>query len=114
VSWIRDTLGAVADMLWPIIPPALGAFFGLRYATEQTRRERAISWFSSMMAGIYIGPAIGEHLQLGPKTTVGVSFILAMVGAEFFAVAVAAMRQWAQDPVGAFAKWRDAILGRKS
>lgn len=105
---------AILDALWPFAPPAFGAFIGLRYAKEQPRGERALSWFGSAILGIYLGPALGEHLVLGPKTTVGVSFLIAMVGAEVGAVAVAALRQWAADPVGTFGKWRDAWLGRKS
>jgi len=111
---LRETLIAWLDTLAPYAPPALGAFFGLRYAKEQSLRERTVSWLGSTMAGIYLGPAIGEHMALGPRMTVGVSFLLAMVGAELFGVAVAALRQWAQDPVGTFAKWRDAFIGRKS
>lgn len=113
LTGIRDTLADLLDALWPFVPPALGAFLGLRYAKEQSLRDRTISWAGSLAIGIYLGPAIGEHLSLGPKTTVGVSFLIAMLGAEFGAVAVAAMRQWAQDPVGTFARWRDALLGRK-
>jgi len=103
---------SIVDYLWPLVPPALGAFLGLRYAKEQTKGDRVLSWFCSAVLGIYLGPAIGEHMALGPKTTVGVSFLIAMVGAEVGAVAVAALRQWAADPVGTFRKWRDAWLGR--
>lgn len=108
-----DRLWSFFDSLIPLVPPALGALVGLRYAQNQTMRDRAVAYVGSVVLGIYLGPALGEHLSLGPKTIVGVSFLIAMLGTELFAVAVAAMRQWAADPVGTFAKWRDALLGRK-
>lgn len=107
-------LESIVDILWPLVPPALGAFLGLRYAKEQTKGDRVLSWFCSAILGIYLGPAIGEHLSLGPRMTMGVGFLVAMLGAELWAVAVAALRQWAADPVGTFRKWRDAFLGRSS
>lgn len=112
MTTLRETLAAAIEALWPFVPPALGAFIGLRYAAEQSKRDRSIAWLCSAVAGIYLGAAIGEHLALGPKTTTGVGFIIAMLGAELAGVAVAALRQWSADPVGTFRKWRDAWLGR--
>lgn len=105
---------ALLDLIGSLVPPALGAFVGLRYAKDQSRVDRAVSWFCAMVAGIYVGGAVGEHFTFGPKTTVGIGFTIAMLGAELWAVAVSALRQWAQDPVGTFRKWRDAWLGRGS
>lgn len=96
----------------PFVPPAMGALIGLRYATHQSPRDRTVSWFLSVGAGLYLGGAIGEFYGLGIKSTGGAMFLIAMLGAELFAVAIAALRQWAADPVGTFRKWRDAWLGR--
>lgn len=108
-----DRFWSFVDSVAPFVPPALGAFVGLRYAESQGARDRAVAWFCSAMIGIYTGPMIGEHFELGGKTTVGMSFLIAMFGAELVAVVVRALRQWSDDPVGTFARWRDAIMGRK-
>jgi hypothetical protein len=100
------------DAAAPFVPPALGALVGLRYAAHRSPRDRAVSWFLSVAAGLHLGGAIGEFWELGMRATGGVMFLIAMLAMELFAVAVAALRQWAADPVGTFRKWRDAWLGR--
>ncbi len=105
-------LGSLLDALSPLLPPAIGAYIGLRYASNQSARDRAASWVCAAAAGIYIGAGLGEYFGLGLKVVGGLMFVLAMFSSELFAVAIAALRQWAADPVGTFKSWRDAILGR--
>lgn len=108
----RRDLWAMLELPWPLVPPAIGAFVGLRYADKANKSDRVIAWIASAALGIYLGPALGEHLALGPKTTVGVSFLIAMLGTELFAVLSAALRQMSADPAGTFRRWIDAWLGR--
>lgn len=108
----KADLSAAWDRLSPFIPPALGALVGLRYAAPRPARDRVVSWLLSVAAGLYLGGAVGEFYGLGLRTTGGAMFLIAMLAMELFAVLVAALRQWAADPVGTFRKWRDAWLGR--
>jgi predicted branched-subunit amino acid permease len=98
--------------LWPFVPPAIGAYFGLRWSVEQSKGQALANWFCSAFLALFIGQAIGEYWQLGTKATSGVSIIVAMLLSDLMAVLVAATRQWAADPVGTFRRWRDAWLGR--
>lgn len=103
-KWLWDALG-------PFVPPALGAFIGLRYAAEASKRDQIIAWGCSAAAGIYLGAALGERYELGLKTTGACMFLIAMFGSQLFAVAVAICKQWAADPIAAFRRWRSAWLG---
>jgi hypothetical protein len=108
----KSDLAQIWDMLWPFIPPAIGAYFGLRYAAEQSRKERVTTWFCSAFLSLYLGAAIGEQWQLGIKATTAASILVAMLLSEIVGALVAAARQWSTDPVGTFRRWRDAWLGR--
>jgi hypothetical protein len=98
--------------VWPFVPPAIGAYFGMRWSLQQSRHERIATWFCSAFLSLYLGQAIGEYWQLGTKATSGATIIVAMLLSDLVAVLVAAARQWAADPVGTFRRWRDAWLGR--
>lgn len=111
---IAGKLGSLLDALAPFLPPAIGAYIGLRYAKQQSKRDHAISWVCAAAAGIYVGAALGEHFGFGLKVTGGLMFVIAMFSSELFAVVIAALRQWAADPVETFKRWRDAWLGRGS
>jgi hypothetical protein len=108
----RSDLRGVWDALWPFVPPAIGAYFGLKWSIQQTRRERITTWFCSAFLALFLGAAVGEHWQLGTKATSGVTIIIAMLLSDAMGVVVAAARQWTSDPVGTFRRWRDAWLGR--
>ena len=108
----RQDFRAAFDAIWPFVPPSIGAYFGLKWRIEQTRKERVTTWFCSAFLSLYLGAAIGEYWQLGTKSTSGVTIIIAMLLSDAMGVAVAAARQWASDPVGTFRRWRDAWLGR--
>lgn len=113
------------DALAPWLPPALGAFIGLRYRREgeggpQRNRDKVVSWACAMGAGIYLGAMIGKRYDLSFEEVGGAMFLIAMLASELFAVLIygvrdvvlATFRQWAADPVGTFKRWRDAWLGR--
>jgi hypothetical protein len=108
----RNDLRDAWSALWPFVPPAIGAWFGLRYAVDQSRHERVTTWLCSAFIALYLGQAIGEYWALGTKSTSGITIIVAMLLSEVMGVAVAASRQWRTDPVGTFRRWRDAWLGR--
>lgn len=108
----REDFRAAWDALGPFVPPLLGAFIGLRYATDAPLRDRALTWLFSAAAGIYLGGALAEYYTLGVRTAGGAMFLIAMFGSELFAVAIAALKQWSADPVGTFRRWRNAVLGR--
>jgi hypothetical protein len=112
MSDLRDLGRAVWDGVQPFVPPSVGAAIGLRYARSQLPRARFAVWVCSAAAGLYLGAGLGEFYGLGARTTGALMFLIAMFGTELFAVAVAALRQWAADPVRAFRRWRDAWLGR--
>ena len=108
----REIARAAATAVWPFMPPAIGAYFGLRYVLDQSPRERISTWFCSAFLSLYLGEAIGEYWQLGAKSTSGITIIVAMLFSEVVGVVAAASRQWRSDPVGTFRRWRDAWLGR--
>jgi hypothetical protein len=105
---LREAWSAV----WPFVPPAIGAYFGLRYAVDQSRKERITTWFSSAFLALYLGQAIGEYWGLGIKSTSGATIIVAMLLSDLMGVVVAASRQFRTDPAGTFRRWLDAWLGR--
>ena len=110
---ILSAINTVLDALAPLVPPALGAAVGLRYTSACTPRDRAAGWILSVAIGIYLGPAIGEAFQLGAKTTVGIGFMLAMMGMEIASAAVAFIRRVASDPIATIRSIIDAIRGTK-
>ena len=122
----RRDLIAWLETLWPlVVPPAFGALIAARWAKASApprpedgkitsrRADLVFSWFCSMGLGIFFGPAVGEHFQLGDSQKMAAGFGIALIGLELIALVVAALRQWASDPVGTFARWRDALLGRR-
>jgi hypothetical protein len=108
----RQDLRDALDAVWPFVPPAIGAYFGMRWSLQQSRHERVTTWFCSAFLALYLGAAIGEYWALGTKSTSGVTIIVAMLLSDVMAVVIAAARQWTADPVGTFKRWRDAWLGR--
>ena len=71
VSW-----SDVADYL----PAAFGAMLGLSYAKNQTPKQKVVSFLSAFGLAVYLGAAIAELLNLGPKATIAVGVLTAVVG----------------------------------
>lgn len=107
-SDLRDAWHA----LWPFVPPAIGAYFGLQWRKEQSHADRISAWACSAFLSLYIGAAIGEYWSLGVKSTSGVTILIAMLLSDLVGAIVATVRQWSTDPVATFRRWRDAWLGR--
>lgn len=108
----KADLRAFWEGVVPFIPPLFGAYVGLRYAVQQTSKERLITWCCSAAAGIYLGAGAGEYYQWGNKLTGAVMFLIAMFGSELFAVGIAFLRAMATDPVGNFRRVWNTIMGR--
>ena len=105
---IDDILGALA----PFAPSALGAIIGARYAKDQTPKARVLSWIMSAALGLFIGAAVGDYYALSRIETGGVQFALAALGMEIVAYLMALLQQAIADPMAAFRKALNAILGR--
>ena len=103
-----DWLGDFA----PYLPPAFGALIGLRWAKEQSPRQRVLSFFGGFGLAVYFGPAIAELLSLGPKTTIAVGILTAIVGMDAIGGLMAAVSGFRADPVGAFRAWWNAWRGQ--
>lgn len=110
---ILSAINNVLDALAPLVPPALGAFVGLRYTSACSPRDRAMAWALSVAMAVFLAPGFAEALQLGPKTTVGLSFGIAMLGQELLAAGVAFLRRLASDPIATIRSIIDAIRGTK-
>jgi len=109
----RQDLRDIWDAIWPFLPPAIGAYFGLKWRIEQSRKERITTWFCSAFLSLYLGAALGEFYGLGVKSTSGATILIAMLLSDLMGAVIAATRQWTTDPVGTFRRWRDALLGRR-
>ena len=108
----RNDLKDVWAMIWPFVPPAIGAYFGMRWSIDQTPKQRIATWFCSAFIALYLGQAIGEYWALGIKSTSGITIIVAMLLSDAMAIIASAARQASADPVGTFKRWRDAVLGK--
>ena len=105
---IDDIIGALA----PLAPSAFGALWGARYAKDQTPKERVLTWIMSAALGIFVGAAVGGYYSLSHVETGGVQFALAALGMEIVAYCMALLQQAVADPMGAFRKLLNAIMGR--
>ena len=94
-----------------IAPAPIGALIGMRYATEQTPRARAIAWLGCCTLGVIVGPWVGELLTLSPAGVAVATIVTAAVGMEVMAGLVSAARTFASDPLG-FAARAVALLRR--
>jgi hypothetical protein len=87
-----------------IAPAPIGALIGIRYATEQTPRVRAVTWLCSCGLGVIAGPWIGELLELTPAGVAVATVVTAAVGMEVMAGFASAARAFASDPLGFIGK----------
>lgn len=108
-----NAINTVLDWIAPLVPPALGAAVGLRYTATCSPRDRAAGYCLSVAMAVFLAPGFAEALQLGPKTTVGLSFGIAMLGQELLAAGVAFLRRVASDPIATIRSIIDAIRGTK-
>lgn len=104
-EWLAD--------LAPYLPPAFGAMVGLRWAKDQTAKQKVISFATGFGLAVYFAPAFAELLVLGPKATVAVGILTAIVGMDAIGGLMAVGSQFKSDPQGTFRGWLDVWLGRK-
>jgi len=104
-----DWLGDLA----PYLPPAFGALIGLRWAKDQTPRQKVFSFATGFGLAVWFGPALAEILALGPKTTIAAGILIAILGMDAIGGLLAVAAQFRSDPPGTFRAWRDAWLGRR-
>lgn len=105
-AWLGD--------LAPYLPPAFGALVGLRWAREQSPRQKVLSFLTGFGLAVWFAPAIAELAALGPKATVAVGILTAIVGMDAIGGLMAVGTQFRNDPQGTFRGWLDVWLGRKS
>ena len=98
-------LEEIASALEPYLPPAFGAFIGLRWASEQTPVQKLTGFGCGFGLSVFIAPAIAEALSLGPKLTVAVGVIVAVVGMDVLGGLMAAARAFQLDPLKSFREW---------
>jgi hypothetical protein len=100
------------EELAPYLPPAFGAMIGLRWAKEQSAKQKVLSFFSGFGLAVYFGPALAELLSLGPKATIAVGILTAIVGMDVIGGLMAASAAFRTDPVGSFKSWWGAWWNR--
>lgn len=108
----RQDLRGLVDAIWPFVPPAIGAYFGLRYAEQQSKGERITTFACAAFLSLYLGEAIGEYWELGRKSTAGVTIIVALLLSDLTGAAIAVVRQWHTDPAGTLRKLLNVWRGR--
>lgn len=107
----KATWLATVEWALPFIPPSLfGAWLGLRWAKEQTPRQRAGSFASSSILSVYLTASVAEisktgGFPLGPATLAIIAILGAVVGMDIIGGFVVIARQWKVDPNSTFGKW---------
>lgn len=96
----------------PYLPPAFGALVGLRWAKNQTPTQKVASWATGFGLAVWFAPGVCEWFSLGPKSTVAVGILVAIVGMDIVGGFLAAGAQFREDPSGAFVRWWDAFRGK--
>lgn len=107
-----DWLGEVA----PYLPPAFGALVGLRWAKDQTPKQKAVTFLFGFGVSVYFAPAIAEllgHLpDKSPRIFVVIAILTALLGMDILAGVVALAKSFAASPLASFKEWWTAWKGR--
>ena len=103
-AWLGD--------LAPYLPYGIGAAIGLRWAKDQTPTQRVVSFGLSFGLAIYIAPALAEVIGLGPKGTVAVGILTAVVGMDVLGGLVAAGKAFQNAPLDSFKSWWNVFWKR--
>ncbi len=103
-AWLGD--------LAPYLPYGIGAAIGLRWAKDQTPKQKVVSFFLSFWLAVYLAPAIAELMGLGPKGAVAVGILTAVVGMDVLGGLVAAGKAFQNAPLDSFKGWWSAWWGR--
>jgi hypothetical protein len=108
---MSDRLSFLGDLA-PYLPPAFGAMVGLRYAKDQSPAQKFSSFAIGFGLAVYVAPGIAEWLALGPKSTIAVGILTAIVGMDVIGGLMAAVAQFRENPARTFREWLNAWLGR--
>jgi hypothetical protein len=100
----RQDLRDVWQYVMLIAPAPLGALIGMRYATEQTPRARALTWLCSCALGVIAGPWVGELLAASVAGVAVATMVSAALGMEVMAGLATAARSFATDPIAFLGK----------
>lgn len=95
----------------PYLPPAFGAFVGLRWASNQTPTQKLTGFAGGFGLAVYCGPAVAEWLALGPKATIAIGVLVAVIGMDILGGLMAAAKAFGADPLGWFKSWWGAWRG---
>lgn len=107
------TLNDLAKEAAPYLPPAFGAFIGLRWAQNQTPLQKVTGFIGGFGMAVYFGPAIAEFFSLGPKGTIAVGVLTAVVGMDILGGLMAAAKAFGNNPLESFKNWFAAWKGNK-
>lgn len=98
-------LDDLATLVAPYLPPAFGAFIGLRWAKDQTPAQKLTGFVGGFGLGVYCGPVAAELLNLGPRATVGAGILIAVIGMDVMGGILAAAKAFGADPLNSFRDW---------
>lgn len=107
-----DRLREFASDIAPYLPPAFGAFIGLRWAQNQTPTQKVTGFAGGFGLALYMGPAIAEFFNLGPKGTIAVGVLTAVVGMDILGGLMAAAKAFGANPLESFKGWIGAWFNR--
>lgn len=100
-EWLADVA--------PYLPPCFGALLGLRWAKDQTPKQKWLSFGFGVGVSIYFAPAIAEvlgHLpDKSPRIFVVISILTAMLGMDILAGVMAIAKAFAASPLATFKDW---------
>ena len=102
------TLNDLAKEAAPYLPPAFGAFIGLRWAKDQTPLQKVSGFAGGFGLAVYFGPATAELLSLGPKATIAAGILIAIIGMDILGGLMAAAKAFGNNPLESFKSWWSA------
>lgn len=108
-----DRLREIVTEIAPYLPPAFGAFVGLRWAKDQTPVQKVTGFAGGFGLALYMGPAIAEFFGLGPKGTIAVGVLTAVVGMDILGGLMAAAKSFGNNPLESFKGWWSAWKGKQ-
>lgn len=106
-----DRFREFAADIAPYLPPAFGAFIGLRWAQNQTPVQKVTGFAGGFGLAVYFGPAIAEFFTLGPKATIAVGVLTAVIGMDILGGLMAAAKAFGTNPLESFKGWWSAWKG---
>lgn len=100
--------------LAPYLPPAFGAFIGLQWAKNQTPSQKVTGFIGGFGLAVWFGPAVAEWFSLGPKATIAVGVLIAVIGMDILGGIMAAAKAFSVDPLASVKSWWATFRGGQS